>query len=191
MTPKYRTGQVRIIAGEWRSRRVSFPDVPGLRPSADRVRETLFNWLQQVIDGAACLDLFAGSGILGFEALSRGAARVVMVEHHPAVAAHLVDQMRGFAVPPDRGRVTHRDALAYLHGPAEAFDIVFVDPPFDSDLLPAACRGLDEGGWLRPGALVYLESPWSRGEPPLPPQWQLLHRRRAGHVGLALARAPA
>lgn len=187
MTPEYRTGRVRIIAGAWRRRHIGLPDIPGLRPSPDRVRETLFNWLAPVIEGAVCLDLFAGSGILAFEALSRGAARVVMVEQHPVIAAHLGAQLRALAVAPPRGELVHRDALAYLGGTPEAFDIAFVDPPFASGLLPAACRGLDGDGWLRPGALVYLEAPWSDGVPPLPPRWQLLHRQRAGHVGFALA----
>jgi 16S rRNA (guanine966-N2)-methyltransferase len=184
------TGELRIIGGTWRHRKVSFPDVQGLRPTPDRVRETLFNWLQPVITGARCLDLFAGSGVLGLEALSRGAAAVVMVEHDGRVTEHLSAQAVQLGGMDVSARVVHGDALDYLRGPAQSFDIVFVDPPFNSTLLAATCRWLDEGHWLAPGAHIYLEAPWSAAAPPVPRRWQILRHKRAGQVGYYLARAP-
>ena len=165
--------QFRIIGGAWRSRRFTFPDVPGLRPSPDRVRETVFNWLAPVIDGARCIDLFAGSGALGFEAASRGAAEVVLVERDAGLAANLRTQAARLHA--GNVHVHHADALAWLRaagGPP--FDIVFLDPPFDAGLWEPAAALL--GPWLAPGARVYVESPAGRA-PALPPGW---HRHRAG-----------
>jgi 16S rRNA (guanine966-N2)-methyltransferase len=146
---------VRIIAGEWRSRIVTFPAEPGLRPTPDRVRETLFNWLGQDLAGTRCLDLFAGSGALGFEALSRGASEVVMVERSRPVAAALRENAarldaRGF-------RLVDGDALHFLAAPdAGRFDIVFVDPPYRSGLIAEVLPRL--AGVLARGAAVYVES---------------------------------
>lgn len=187
MSPKTRLGELRIIAGRWRHRRLTFPAVQGLRPTPDRVRETLFNWLRPRIEGARCLDLFAGSGALGIEALSRGAAWVVMLEGHPRVAAHLRGQLQALGVTEAEAQLIDGDALAYLRGPAQSFDIVFVDPPFHGDLLDATCRLLDRGPWLALDARVYLEMAWTPALPTLPPRWRLLHHRRAGDVGYALA----
>jgi 16S rRNA (guanine966-N2)-methyltransferase len=181
---------VRIIGGGWRGRRVSFPDIPGLRPTPDRVRETLFNWLQHAIVGARCLDLFAGSGALGLEALSRGAREVVFVEQAVAASRALQEQLirlGGHA----RGQVVEMGAARYLRSSAPAFDIVFLDPPFGRDALAEYVPLLDAGTWLKPGALVYLENEKQAGVPVLPTHWQLLKSKSAGEVGYHLARVNA
>jgi 16S rRNA (guanine966-N2)-methyltransferase len=181
---------VRIIGGGWRGRRVSFPDIPGLRPTPDRVRETLFNWLQHAISGARCLDLFAGSGALGLEALSRGAKQLVFVEQAVAAARALQEQLVRFGGE-GRGQVVEMGAARYLRSGAQAFDIVFLDPPFGRDALAEYVPLLDAGLWLKPGALVYLENEKQAGVPPLPAHWQLLKSKSAGEVGYHLARVVA
>lgn len=178
-------GELRIIGGAWRSRRLVFPASEGLRPTPDRVRETVFNWLAPHLPGASCLDLFAGSGAFGFEALSRGAARVVLVEKRLEVVEALRHN-RG-QLKADQADIVHADAVEYLRGPAAVFDIVFIDPPYDSGLLGPCIELLDTRGWLKPDAWIYLEAP--RGvEPPLPEAWQLLRSKTAGQVGYHLAR---
>jgi len=169
---------------------VTFPGVQGLRPTPDRVRETLFNWLQPHIEGARCLDLFAGSGALSIEALSRGAERALLLERDPRVIAHLRNELQALGAAADQARLIQAEALSYLRGPAEPFDIVFVDPPFHSSLIGTACRLLDEGAWLAPGARVYLEMAWTAAGPDIPSGWRLLHHKRAGEVGYGLAGAP-
>jgi 16S rRNA (guanine966-N2)-methyltransferase len=181
---------VRIIGGGWRGRRVSFPDIPGLRPTPDRVRETLFNWLQERIAGARCLDLFAGSGALGLEALSRGAKELVFVEQAVAAARALQEQLIRFGGQA-RAQVAEMGAARYLRSVPQAFDIVFLDPPFGRDALAEYVPMLDEGQWLKPGALVYLENEKKTGVPPLPAHWQLLKSKSAGEVGYHLARVVA
>jgi len=176
---------LRIIGGEWRSQRIRFPGLKGLRPTPDRVRETLFNWLAANVASSRCLDLFAGSGALGLEALSRGAARVTFVERERAAADTLRETAGRMA--PGRATVLHADAIAWLGGPAERYDIVFLDPPFDSGLLPAAMHALESGGWLAPGARIYLEAPVKAGQPALPDGWILHRSGRAGAVGYHLA----
>ncbi len=180
--------RVRIVGGELRGRRIDFPDAPGLRPSADRVRETLFNWLQADVAGARCLDLFAGSGVLGIEAASRGAREVVLVEQSHAVAQMLRATVAALGIA-TRVKVVEGDALAWLSTErATPFDIVFLDPPFASALLGLATETLEKGGWLASGALVYLERSGFAGEWPLPATWRLLRDKRAGQVAYALAR---
>lgn len=149
------TGKIRIIGGQWRGRRLSVPDRPGLRPTGDRVRETLFNWLQPYIGGAECLDLFAGTGALGLEAASRGAGRVVLVERDRA----LVDAIRvAQSWPGGAGvEVIRDDALAWLGRSTNRFDIVFLDPPFGAGLQARALEALVTHGLLADGALVYVE----------------------------------
>jgi 16S rRNA (guanine966-N2)-methyltransferase len=181
---------VRIIGGGWRGRRVSFPDIPGLRPTPDRVRETLFNWLQHAISGARCLDLFAGSGALGLEALSRGAKQLVFVEQAVAAARALQEQLVRLGGEA-RGQVVEMGATRYLRAVPQAFDIVFLDPPFGRDALAEYIPLLDAGQWLKPGALVYLENEKQAGVPPLPAHWQLLKSKSAGEVGYHLARVVA
>ncbi|HEX4780194.1 MAG TPA: 16S rRNA (guanine(966)-N(2))-methyltransferase RsmD [Usitatibacter sp.] len=173
--------RVRIIGGRWRSRVLRFPPAAQLRPTPDRVRETLFNWLGQRLDGLACLDLFAGSGALGFEALSRGASRVVMVEKDRAVAAALRESARLLEADP---QILVRDAIDWLGEGGERFDVAFVDPPYASDLAGRALASL--AGRLSPGARVYVESD-RRLDPP--EGWRALREDRAGAVRYALYEA--
>jgi 16S rRNA (guanine966-N2)-methyltransferase len=177
---------LRIIGGEWRGRKIHFPPVAAIRPTPDRVRETVFNWLQSAVTGRRCLDLYAGSGALGLEALSRGAREVVFVDLEPAVSRHLLETLQVLGC--DRGRVVRSDARSFLAGAAEPFDIIFLDPPFGESVLADVCRRIDAGGWLAPGGLVYLEAPASAGPPELPRGWSLLKSKRAGEVGYHLAR---
>lgn len=177
---------LRIIGGEWRGRKIRFPPVSAIRPTPDRVRETLFNWLQGVTPGSRCLDLYAGSGALGFEALSRGAVEVVFVDVEPAVVRHIGDTLRELGC--DRGRAVAADAEGFLARSATPFDVIFLDPPFAEPVLPDICRCIEAGGWLKDGGLVYLESPAATGEPELPSGWTLLKSKRAGEVGYHLAR---
>ena len=174
--------EFRIIAGQWRRRKLHFPPLPGIRPSPDRVRETLFNWLRDRVEGAACIDLFAGSGALGLEALSRGAASVTFVDKE----RQAVDAIRGHLelLKAQGGAIVQADAFAWLAGPPKPADLVFLDPPFDADLAPEACALLARG-WLKPRAWVYLEHAAER-VPELPASWQLLKESRAGRVGFRL-----
>jgi 16S rRNA (guanine966-N2)-methyltransferase len=178
--------QVRIIGGEWRGRKIHFPSLPTLRPTPDRVRETVFNWLQPHIVGSRCLDLFAGSGALGFEALSRGAREVVFVETDAQAVAHVAGMLQTLGC--DRGHAMRADALGYLAQAPEPFDIVFLDPPFADRALTRICAALESRGRLQPGALVYLEDAASAGVPELPDGWMMLRSKRAGEVGYHLAR---
>lgn len=176
---------MRIIGGAWRGRLVTFADQSGLRPTPDRVRETLFNWLQGWIVGAHCLDLFAGSGVLGLEAVSRGAARVVMVDRQLAVAHHLRAQVLSLGAT--QVEVLCSDALDVLATIQASFDIVFVDPPYGQGLLPQALGHLAQRPLLTPHALVYFEFAAAEPMPPLAAHWRLLHIKRAGQVAYALA----
>jgi 16S rRNA (guanine966-N2)-methyltransferase len=181
---------VRIIAGIWRGRRVHFPDIPGLRPTPDRVRETLFNWLQHSIADTRCLDLFAGSGALGLEALSRGAIEVDFVEQDPAAARGLQEQLVRLGAA-GKGRLLQMGAARYLRTPAKAFDIAFLDPPFGTNPLAEYVPMLDAGHWIKPGGLIYLENERAAGVPALPPHWEMLKSKSAGEVGYHLARINA
>lgn len=184
--------ELRIIAGAWRGRRLRFPADADIRPTPDRVRETLFNWLGTHVRGARCLDLFAGSGALGLEALSRGAAEVVFVEKDASAAAALRTHLTEFGGQSDtRGRIERMDALQFLRRDATPFDIVFLDPPFVSDLLVRAAALLEERGWLGAGALIYVECAAREGLPQLPQNWALLKARQAGEVGYHLFRRDA
>jgi 16S rRNA (guanine966-N2)-methyltransferase len=178
---------VRIIAGAWRGRRVHFPDMPGLRPTPDRVRETLFNWLQHSIADARVLDLFAGSGALGLEALSRGAREAVFVEQFPAAARSLQEQLVRFGGAA-KGRILGMGAARFLRASGEPFDLVFLDPPFGTNALAEYIPLLDNGDWLKVGGLVYLENERVAGVPVLPAHWELLKSKSAGEVGYHLAR---
>lgn len=180
------SGQLRIIGGQWRHRKVSFPAVEGLRPTPDRIRETLFNWLQPYIEGARCLDLFTGSGVLGLEALSRGASSIVMVDQNSRLLSHIRGELDNLGAAPAQARLVHSDALSFLRGPAQPFDIVFVDPPFSSDLVDSCCRLLDEGAWLSPQARIYVETAKTPAPPALPTGWRALKHKRAGRVDFYL-----
>jgi len=179
--------QVRIIGGVHRGRKLSFPDQPGLRPTGDRIRETLFNWLQQRLPGAICLDLFAGSGALGLEAASRGAKKVVMLDRAGSVVTQLRENCALLGL--DQVQVVQGDAMAWLEGPPEQFDIVFLDPPFMSGLLQQAVCRIDEGDWLRSDARVYIETDLASGLPELPSSWRLLKEKKAGQVAYYLVGA--
>jgi 16S rRNA (guanine966-N2)-methyltransferase len=181
---------VRIIAGMWRGRRIHFPDMPALRPTPDRVRETLFNWLQHSITDTRVLDLFAGSGALGLEALSRGAREAVFVEQFPAAARTLQEQLVRFGGA-GKGRILEMGAARFLRNPGEPFDIAFLDPPFGTNALAEYIPLLDSGEWLKVGGLVYLENERAAGAPALPGHWELLKSKSAGEVGYHLARVRA
>ncbi len=163
---------MRIIGGEFRSRILHFPDQPGLRPTPDRVRETLFNWLGQRLDGWSCLDAFAGSGALGFEAASRGATRVLMLERDSRGVAAL--RAHALALPAPAVEIRQSDALAYLAGAGEGFDLILLDPPFDRDLLGPALQCAATR--LNPGGKIYAESP----RPLTPDGFAVLRQGRAG-----------
>ena len=177
--------QVRIIAGCWRGRKLSFAPVAGVRPSPDRVRETLFNWLSTVIRDARCLDLYAGSGALGIEAASRGASSVVLVDSDPQVVNCLREQLQLLGAA--QIEVVQSTVEAWLAAPAEPFDIVFLDPPFRRDLLPACIQALESGGWLAADARVYIEAERNL-ELLLPQNWELTRSKCAGQVGYHLAK---
>jgi len=177
---------LRIIGGDWRGRRIRFPGEGGIRPTPDRVRETLFNWLMARVQGSRCLDLFAGSGALGLEALSRGAAHVTFIERGRENAARLRETAAALA--PGRAAVIEADALAWLQGPPAAFDIAFLDPPFAAGVLDESMHRLESRGFLAPGAFIYIEMPASAGPPALPAGWRPHRSGRAGAVGYHLAR---
>ena len=177
--------QLRIIGGIWRGRKLSFPDVDCLRPTGDRIRETLFNWLAPEIQGAHCLDLFAGSGALGLEALSRGAESSVLLEKNPAAAQQLKSNLQ--LLQANNGKVEQVDSLAWLsrQQPAERFDIVFIDPPFALDLWAKIAAALEAGNWLSNEATIYLEAPRD-AQLQLPANWTLHRDKQAGQVSFRL-----
>lgn len=178
---------MRIIGGRWRGRKLQFPDSEGLRPTGDRIRETLFNWLMPVLPGAHCLDLFAGSGVLGFEALSRGAAHCVFVERHSQVIRYLEQAKQILAA--EHATVVRADSLQWLPTATGTFDIVFIDPPFaDKSVSPAGIvRSLQAGGRLALDPWIYIEQ--SAAEPHLLPEGFMPYRQqRAGQVSYALWR---
>lgn len=180
---------VRLIGGQWRGRKIHFPDSEGLRPTPARVRETLFNWLMHDVRNARVLDLFAGSGVLAFEALSRGAREAVLVDRAAAVCARLATELAALADADAKTRTTilKRDAPDYLARPADApFDIVFLDPPFHQDLLAICCRHLDANGFLRAGSLIYVESESAPNATQLPAAWRLHRSSKTGQVCHAL-----
>jgi 16S rRNA (guanine966-N2)-methyltransferase len=174
------SNQVRIIGGEHRGRKLSFPDIPGLRPTGDRIRETLFNWLQPRLPGASCLDLFVGSGALGLEAASRGAGRVLMLDSSPVVVEQLRQNISLLRL--EQTQVQQADALVWLQGEPQPFDILFLDPPFAENLLPDLCLRLEQGGWLGPDAWIYLEMDADSARPLLPATWHILKQKKAGQV---------
>ena len=179
-------GRVRIIGGEWRSRVLSFSDQQGLRPTPDRVRETLFNWLQFDVPGSRVLDCFAGSGALAFEAASRGASEVVMLENQAAAASDLQANMQKLNA--GQMRLQQQDALAWLNREAiQRFDLVFLDPPYQSDLLQQAANLLTRRRWLANHAKIYVETGREvNAAALLPPDWRQLKSKQAGQVGYSL-----
>ncbi|MEO7068792.1 MAG: 16S rRNA (guanine(966)-N(2))-methyltransferase RsmD [Rhodanobacter sp.] len=178
-------GRVRVIAGRLRNSRLDVPDLPGLRPTPERVRETLFNWLAPYLAGARCLDLCAGTGALGIEALSRGAAWVQFVECDVRAAQALRGNLARLKV--ETGHVAASDARLFLQGAAQPSDVVFLDPPFALHLWAALAQQLERGAWLAATAWIYVESP--RGVvPSLPENWHLQREGQAGEVRFALYR---
>jgi len=183
--PHNGVNQLRIIGGEWRSRRLSFPDVPGLRPTPDRVRETLFNWLAPYVAGAKVLDPFAGSGALFLEALSRGAAMGQALDASNLAVANLREHLGTLRC--SVGQVQTADAMRYLETQtATAFDLVFLDPPFNQNLLPGICSLLEERQWLADDAWVYTESENAPSGLGLPGNWRLHREQKSGRVHYAL-----
>jgi len=186
----HRADTVRIIGGQWRSRKLHFTAVPGLRPTPDRVRETLFNWLQAEIVGAHCVDLFAGSGALGFEALSRGASQCLFIDNHPQCVDDIKKNLDHFKA--SGGYTALNDALTVLaKSPSQfsphRFDIAFVDPPYAADLALECCHLLADQQWLNENASIYIESAAAIEEAELPENWRLHRQKKAGQVHYHLA----
>lgn len=182
--------KLRIIGGIWRSRVIEFPLACGLRPTPDRVRETLFNWLQPVIHGSRCLDLFAGSGVLGLEALSRGAEEVLFIESDRNVSDQLQNNLHRLEA--ERAKVLCLEAVSFLKSAHfqeqfAPFDIVFLDPPYHQDLIALTSSLLHHKGWLKNASMIYLESEAQLTVPQLPIQWQLKKSKKAGQVRYHLA----
>lgn len=178
-------GYIRIIAGLWRGRRLRVPDVEGLRPTPDRVRETLFNWLSPMIANSRCLDLFTGSGVLGFEALSRGAAYVEMVDQSPEIITLLKQEL---------AKLGEANANIYcarvpdqLPKAKQPFDIVFLDPPYQANLLLPTCHYLEQHDYLADSAYIYLEAQENIKDNDLPKSWRLIRTKKAGQVHYHLA----
>ncbi len=179
-------GQVRIIGGKWRGRRLPIAHVEGLRPTPDRVRETLFNWLSSLLPGANCLDLFAGTGVLGFEAYSRGAKSVVLVDQSPIV----VKQLRQIQTTLDVNAIRiHQAAVPdQLPKATEPYDIVFLDPPYTANVLFSTCTFLENNHYLANPAYIYLEANAVIQDNDLPTNWRLLKSQKAGAVFYHLAK---
>lgn len=182
-----KSNSVRIIAGEYRSRKLEFPSLEGLRPTADRIRETLFNWLQDSIQGETCLDLFAGSGALGFEALSRGASQVDFIEQNTSAA----NSIRGNIERLDakHGNVYCADAFEWLDRyvqDSKQYGLVFLDPPFKGETLASAIVKLESANLLRDGGLVYIEREKQSNEDGLPSNWVEIKNKSAGLVQFGL-----
>ena len=173
--------RARLIGGSHGGRRLQFPAAMGLRPTADRLRETLFNWLQQDIASASCLDLFAGSGALGFEAASRGAAHVTMIESQRNVFRSLQQNLLLLQLQ-DVIQLMNADALRWLQGGAEMYQLVFLDPPFNKKLMQPVIDQLERGGWLANEALIYLEQDVHDEPPQLPDNWRIIRDKTAGQV---------
>ena len=178
-------GQLRIIAGEWRGRKLPVADLPGLRPTSDRVRETVFNWLSLYVPGAHVLDCFSGTGALSLEALSRGAASAVMLEKAGPAAQTLKANLS--TLKSDKGLVVNTDSLQWLQQKAsQRFDLVFLDPPFRMELLQSTCELLESNGYLSENCLIYIEAEKELVPFPVPASWQPLKSKTAGQVCFTL-----
>ncbi|MGF1758059.1 16S rRNA (guanine(966)-N(2))-methyltransferase RsmD [Photobacterium sagamiensis] len=175
-----REGFIRIISGRLRGRKLPVHDVEGLRPTTDRVKETVFNWLAQDIYQAKCLDLFAGSGSLGFEALSRGAENITMLELDKKAANQLQQNLA--TVGATNAEVINTDSLKYLAQPGTPYDVVFIDPPFRKDLIQNVVDLLEANNWLTPHAMIYIEAEKELGELTTPAHWRLHRDKTAGQV---------
>ena len=178
------SNKLRIIGGDWRSRCVTFVDAPGLRPTPARVRETLFNWLRNDIIGSRCLDLYAGSGTLGFEAASRGAKSVIQIENNALACRALKEN--AIALAANQIKIVQSDVIRYLAGDTELFDVVFIDPPFAMAMAVQTCQWLEEKGWLSKHAKIYVEAESALKLNAMPENWRLLKSKVAGEVGYHL-----
>ncbi|HIF9153455.1 TPA: 16S rRNA (guanine(966)-N(2))-methyltransferase RsmD [Photobacterium damselae] len=174
------SGFVRIISGQWRGRKLPVHDVEGLRPTTDRVKETLFNWLAQDIYQAKCLDLFAGSGSLSFEALSRGAESLTMIELDQKAAAQLKQNLT--AIGATNATLHNTNSVNFLNQAGTPHDLVFIDPPFRKDLIQQVITALEANHWLSPNALIYIEAEKELGSIDVPPSWHLYREKNAGQV---------
>lgn len=183
--PQSGSNRFRIIGGQWRGRRLSFPDVAAIRPTPDRVRETLFNWLQPHILGARCLDLFAGSGAVGLEALSRGAATVTFVEQERPVAEVIRQHMQ---LLNGSGTVVEQEALSFLKRESASYDLLFLDPPFGKGLIAEVSRLLEKQGLIHANSLIYIESEQPVTAEELPCGFEVYREKWAGQVWYGLAR---
>lgn len=177
--------QLRIIGGEWRGRKLHFPNVENLRPTPDRVRETVFNWLASVVDGARCLDLFAGSGALGLEALSRGASSTTFVDSHIKVVQALQDHIELLSAQ-DKAEVILSDSVKFLSNRAKKYNLVFLDPPYKLKLMDKVIPLLEKNDWLADNAMLYLEMDKRQLLPELPENWKQLKEKIAGEVSYFL-----
>jgi len=176
--------RVRIIGGEWRGRKLDIANVPALRPTPDRIRETLFNWLQMQIPGSVCLDLFAGTGALGLEALSRGAKQVVFVDENPDVIQNLKNSVS--ILKTAAATIIKKDVTSWLNDKPDAFDIVFMDPPYRQGLVEPVCRKLEAGDWLSAKAWVFIEMETETALPALPDNWEIYRETKAGQASCYL-----
>ncbi|MBZ9611246.1 16S rRNA (guanine(966)-N(2))-methyltransferase RsmD [Rheinheimera maricola] len=178
-------GEVRVISGKWRGRKLAVLDAAGLRPTTDRVKETLFNWLMHDISGAIVLDCFAGSGSLAIEALSRFAAKATLVERDTVVARHLQQNLQKLQC--DNAQVVNQDCLSWLSGHAtQQFSVVFIDPPFRQGLALDCCQALEQQQWLTQDALVYLETEKELLLTAVPANWRLIKEKIAGQLAYRL-----
>lgn len=175
--------ELRIIGGQWRARKVRFAPAEGLRPTPDAVRETLFNWLQGVVEGKKCLDLYAGSGILGLEALSRQADSVIAIDQNRKTVSNI--KLASKLLKTNQLTVRKGEVCRLLQQGGEPVDLVFIDPPYRQGLIAPTCRLLIDHNWLNPGALIYTESE-VESNPPLPQSWNLLKEKKQGDVGYRL-----
>lgn len=182
--PSPSAGRIRIIGGKWRGRKLLVPDSPGLRPTTDRVRETLFNWLAPMIQGARCLDCFAGSGALGLEALSRYADEAVLLEADHRVARQLSSNLT--LLQAGNGQVINTNSLQWLVQPGQAFNLVFLDPPFRTGLLAETITLLEQYNWLADDAWIYVEAEAETTAADVPVSWQLHREKIAGQVAYRL-----
>ncbi len=176
--------KLRIIGGQWRSRQLQFIDTPGLRPTPARVRETLFNWLQYDVAGSRCLDLYAGSGALGFEAASRGAVKVVQVEKDKLACRQLHRNTE--VLDAQQIRIINSEVFRFLAGDAEFFDLVFLDPPFFKGLGVQTCQWLEDKQWLAENAKIYLETERNIALQDIPENWRIIKEKQAGEVNYRL-----